>query len=60
LISEVTVAMTAGRGLRTIAAAIHPYPTQAEMMKKAEDAYNRSRLTPRVRWLFERWLALRR
>jgi hypothetical protein len=60
MISEVTVAMAAGRGLGTIAAAIHPYPTQAEVMKKAGDAYNRGRLTPRVRWLFERWLALRR
>ncbi|MFN8544507.1 MAG: hypothetical protein U0807_09895 [Candidatus Binatia bacterium] len=44
----------------TIAAAIHPYPTQAEVMKNAGDAYSRSRLTPRVRRLFERWRALRR
>ena len=60
MISELTVAMAAGRGLGTIAGAIHPYPTQAEVMKKAADAYNRSRLTPRLRWLFKRWLALRR
>ncbi|MCI0345852.1 MAG: mercuric reductase [Chloroflexi bacterium] len=60
MISELTVAMAAGRGLGTIAAAIHPYPTQAEVMKRAGDAYRRSRLTPRVRRLFEGWLALRR
>ncbi|HWP66865.1 MAG TPA: mercuric reductase [Candidatus Limnocylindria bacterium] len=60
MISELTVAMAAGRGLRTIGAAIHPYPTQAEIMKKAADAYNRTRLTPRVRRLFERLLAVRR
>ncbi len=60
LISEVTVAMAAGRGLGAIGAVIHPYPTQAEVLKKAADAYNRSRLTPRVRRLFEWWMAARR
>jgi hypothetical protein len=60
MISEITVAMVARRGLGTIAAAIHPYPTQAEVIKKAADAYNRTRLTPRVKTLFEWWLALRR
>ena len=60
MISELTVAMAAGRGLGTVGTAIHPYPTQAEIMKKAVDAYNRTRLTPGVRRLFERWLAVRR
>ncbi|MCL4693464.1 MAG: mercuric reductase [Candidatus Hydrogenedentes bacterium] len=46
LISEITLAMTAGVGLRTIADVIHPYPTHAEVVKKAADAYNRTRLTP--------------
>lgn len=46
LISEITLAMTAGVGLRRIADVIHPYPTQAEVIKKAADAYNRTRLTP--------------
>jgi pyruvate/2-oxoglutarate dehydrogenase complex dihydrolipoamide dehydrogenase (E3) component len=60
MISEITVAMAAGRGLGAIASAIHPYPTQAEVIKKAADAYNRSRLTPRIKKLLEWWLALRR
>jgi pyruvate/2-oxoglutarate dehydrogenase complex dihydrolipoamide dehydrogenase (E3) component len=57
MISELTVAMVAGVGLGTIAKTIHPYPTQAEGIKKVADAYNRTRLTPRVKGLFTRWLA---
>lgn len=60
LISEITVAMVGRRGLGTIANVIHPYPTQAEVIKKAADAYNRSRLTPRLKRLFDWWLAARR
>ncbi|TVS03323.1 MAG: mercuric reductase [Phycisphaerales bacterium] len=59
-ISEVTVAMTNKLGLRKLAGVIHPYPTQAEAIKKAADAYNRQRLTPRVKSLFERIMAWRR
>jgi pyruvate/2-oxoglutarate dehydrogenase complex dihydrolipoamide dehydrogenase (E3) component len=57
LISELTLAMVGRLGLGTIAKTIHPYPTQAEAIKKAADAYNRTRLTPVVKWLFEKWLA---
>lgn len=60
MISELTVAMAARRGLGTIASTIHPYPTQAEVIKKAADAYNRTRLTPTVKKLFRWWLAARR
>jgi pyruvate/2-oxoglutarate dehydrogenase complex dihydrolipoamide dehydrogenase (E3) component/uncharacterized membrane protein YdjX (TVP38/TMEM64 family) len=56
MISELTLAMTAGIGLGAIASTIHPYPTQAEVMKKAADAYNRTRLTPTVKALFRWWL----
>lgn len=56
MISELTLAMTAGLGLGAIAGTIHPYPTQAEVMKKAADAYNRTRLTPTVKKLFAWWL----
>jgi hypothetical protein len=30
---------------------------QAEVIKKAGDAYNRTRLTLTVKWLFEKWLS---
>ena len=60
LISEITLAMTTGRGLGAIAKTIHPYPTQAEIIKRAADAYNRTRLTPFVQKLFSRLLAWRR
>ena len=56
MINEITLAMVAGIGLRTLARVIHAYPTQAEAIKKAADAYNRTRLTPTVRWLLRRWL----
>ncbi len=57
LISEICLAMTHGLGLKKIGSAIHPYPTQAEAVRKLGDQYNRSRLTPRVRSAFGRWLA---
>ena len=59
-ISELTTAMTHGIGLRKLASVIHPYPTQAEVIKRAADAYNRTRLTPSVKRIFERVLAWRR
>ena len=57
MINEVTLAMVAGIGLRTLARVIHAYPTQAEAIRMAADAYSRTRLTPTVRSLFRRWLA---
>ncbi|MDJ0974080.1 MAG: mercuric reductase [Planctomycetota bacterium] len=45
-ISELTTAMVHKIGLGKLASVIHPYPTQAEAIKKAADAYNRTRLTP--------------
>lgn len=57
LISELTLAMVGRLGLGTIAETIHPYPTQGEAIKMVGDAYNRTRLTPTVKWLFDKWLA---
>lgn len=59
-ISELTTAITHGIGLRKLASVIHPYPTQAEVIKRAADSYNRTRLTPGVKKLFERVLAWKR
>jgi pyruvate/2-oxoglutarate dehydrogenase complex dihydrolipoamide dehydrogenase (E3) component len=51
MISEITLAIVGKRGLNTLSTVIHPYPTQAEMIKKAADAYRRKLLTPNSRKL---------
>lgn len=51
MISEVTTAIVGGLGLSTLSTVIHPYPTQAEGIKKAADAYRRTLLTPRSQTL---------
>jgi len=56
MINEITLAMVAGIGLRTLADVIHTYPTQGEAIKKAADAYNRTRLTPFRNGLLRKWL----
>jgi len=56
LISEISVAMAGKLSLGQLANVIHPYPTMAEAIRKCGDAYNRTRLTPTVKKLFERWL----
>jgi len=56
MISEVTLAMTAGVGLGRLAYVIHPYPTQAEGIRQIGDMFNRTRLTPTVKKLFATWL----
>ncbi len=56
MISEITLAMTHGVGLKKIAGTIHPYPTQAEAIRRVGDLYNKTRLTPFVKSLFEKWL----
>ena len=57
LISEVSVAMAGGLTLGALAGVIHPYPTRAEVLRKAGDAWNRRRLTPRAKGLLGRYLA---
>jgi pyruvate/2-oxoglutarate dehydrogenase complex dihydrolipoamide dehydrogenase (E3) component len=57
MISEITLAMTHGLGLKKIGSTIHPYPTQAEAVRKVGDLYNRTRLTPLVKSAFRKWLA---
>jgi pyruvate/2-oxoglutarate dehydrogenase complex dihydrolipoamide dehydrogenase (E3) component len=56
MINEITLAIVAGIGLRTLASVIHAYPTQGEAIKKAADAYNRTRLTPTIQSLLRHWL----
>jgi pyruvate/2-oxoglutarate dehydrogenase complex dihydrolipoamide dehydrogenase (E3) component len=60
MISEIVLAMTHGIGLGKIASTIHPYPTQAEAIRRVGDAYNRTRLTPTVANIFNKILAWKR
>ncbi len=60
LLAPLVLAMTNDIGLGKIAKTIHAYPTQAEVIKKAGDAYSRTRLTPLVKNVFEKVLAWRR
>ena len=54
MIGELSLAVTHGIGLGKISSVIHPYPTQAEVIKKAADTWRRGKLTP----LVQRILAL--
>ena len=57
LISEVTVAMKAGVGLGTIGGAIHPYPTQAEALRKVANLMRKARFSERQRGVLTRLFA---
>jgi len=60
MISEVTLAMVAKQGLGRFLDVIHPYPTQAEGIKRAGGLYTRTRATPTVKKWLARYMALRR
>ncbi len=60
MINEFSLAITNGLGISAIGKTIHPYPTQAEVIKRLADAYNRSRLTPFVKNLLSGWLKWQR
>lgn len=60
MIGEVALAMQSGLGLANIAATIHPYPTQAEGIKAAANAYLRTRLTPAAKRVLALLLRLQR
>ena len=57
MIGELSLAMSQGIGLGALAGAIHPYPTQAEAIRKVGDAYARTRFTPFVASVFKKWLS---
>ena len=57
MINGISLAITEGIGLRALARVIHAYPTQAEAIKMAADAYTRTRLTPARKSLARRWLS---
>jgi pyruvate/2-oxoglutarate dehydrogenase complex dihydrolipoamide dehydrogenase (E3) component len=59
MISELTLAITHRLKMSALSTTIHPYPTQAEVLRKIGDAYNRTRLTPALK-LFHKWFEWRR
>lgn len=56
IIGTVSLAMTNRLGLKAISGTVFPYPTYTEAVKKAADAYNRTRLTPFVAKVLKWWL----
>jgi pyruvate/2-oxoglutarate dehydrogenase complex dihydrolipoamide dehydrogenase (E3) component len=55
MIGEAVYAMTHKGTLSALSSTIHPYPTQAEALRKAGDAFRRQSLTPAVRRWLERY-----
>jgi pyruvate/2-oxoglutarate dehydrogenase complex dihydrolipoamide dehydrogenase (E3) component len=60
MINELSLAISSGTGLGAVANTIHPYPTQAELIKKLGDAYSRTRLTPAIKRILHAWLQWQR
>ena len=60
MLGELTLAITAKQSAAVLSSTIHSYPTQAEMLRKIGDAYMRTKLTPTLKKVFEKWLAWRR
>lgn len=60
MISELTLAITHGLKLGALSTTIHPYPTQAEVMRRIGDVYNRTRLSPIISQIFKKWFAWKR
>jgi pyruvate/2-oxoglutarate dehydrogenase complex dihydrolipoamide dehydrogenase (E3) component/uncharacterized membrane protein YdjX (TVP38/TMEM64 family) len=60
MLSELTLAMVAKQNMGILSSTIHSYPTQAEVLRKIGDAYMRTKLTPTVKKVLEKWLAWRR
>jgi pyruvate/2-oxoglutarate dehydrogenase complex dihydrolipoamide dehydrogenase (E3) component len=55
LISEVTALMKAGAGVKALTNTIHPYPTQAEVVKKAGNLWRKAHFTDRQKSILKKW-----
>ena len=55
MISEVTALMQGRRGLKTLLATIHPYPTQAEVIRKAANQWRKAHFTAGMQRLLQKW-----
>jgi pyruvate/2-oxoglutarate dehydrogenase complex dihydrolipoamide dehydrogenase (E3) component/uncharacterized membrane protein YdjX (TVP38/TMEM64 family) len=60
MLGELTLAMVAKQSVGVLSSTIHSYPTQAEALRKIGDAYMKTKLTPTVKKIFEKWLTWRR
>jgi pyruvate/2-oxoglutarate dehydrogenase complex dihydrolipoamide dehydrogenase (E3) component len=61
IINEFSILMKVGAGVKTIAATIHPYPTQAEVNKKVVNLWRKAHFTLRTKkWLTKLFAWLRR
>lgn len=60
LLAPVLVAMKGGVGLERVSGTVFPYPTRAEVVRKAADQWRRRKLTTRVKALMERFLRILR
>ena len=58
MIGEMTVAIANGVGLGGVGKAIHPYPTQAEVFRRAADAWRKRAFTSRARRFFALWFRI--
>jgi pyruvate/2-oxoglutarate dehydrogenase complex dihydrolipoamide dehydrogenase (E3) component len=58
MIGELAVAMTNHLGLGAIGKTIHAYPTQADLFRRAADAWRKTAFTPRARRLLSLWFRL--
>lgn len=56
MINGISLAITAGIGLKTFAKVIYAYPTQVEAIRMAADAFEESRLSPLAGYMAKRWL----
>src|SRR4029077_9850738 len=57
MISELTVLMKTGQGLKTLTSTIHPYPTQAEVIKKVGNAWRKANFTESQKNILKKWFA---
>jgi len=60
MISELTLAIVGKIGLKKLASVIHPYPTQADAIRRAAFAYNMTRVTPLAKKFLGLWLRFTR
>ena len=57
MISEVSVLMRAGAGVKVIAGTIHPYPTQGEVIKKTVNLWRKAHFSDGQKNILKKWFA---